>query len=186
MIEAPRYFNRVKKRMGDNAAMITKHHAAKQETLVNGNVLFIGNSVSTWIFPPTDFNCYFFVKQNKINRATDTVFNMSLIAEHNIRQINTDARSKFDSYVYWQNEDFTRFLRMKYQLSSFDDLASINAAQAINDYAAAKHAAYVLTDEPNMKFFPGAEMVKQFNAGQKNDSCFSYTLFNSIYLLKIR
>lgn len=184
-IEAPKYFARIKKRMLDNTAMLTMHKNVRSEVIVNGNVLFIGNSVSTWIFPPTDFNCYFFVKQNKINRANDTVFNMSLIAPKNIEQVNTDARSRFDSFVYWENEDFTRFLVSRYKLSSFEQLKTINTAQAINDYITAKQAQYVLTDEANMKFFPNATVVKEFDAGYKKDSCFSYTLFSTIYLLKI-
>jgi hypothetical protein len=184
--EAPHYFNRIKKRMVDNAAMLTKHHNAVQQPLVNGNIVFIGNSVSTWIFPPTDFNCYFFVKQNKINRPADTVFNMSLIAEHNIKQINADARSKFDSHIYWENEDFTQFLKVHYKLTSFEQLTAVNANRAIREYIALKHADYVLTDEPNRKLFPEATVVKEYNAGLKHDSCFSYTLFNTIYLLKIR
>ncbi|MEQ1799271.1 MAG: hypothetical protein ABL872_15060, partial [Lacibacter sp.] len=86
-IAAAGYAHRIVNRIEDNLKMISQHKTDTAGSLVKGNILFLANSSSTWIFPATDFNCYFFVKQNRINRNTDTVFNVSLIAENNIQQI---------------------------------------------------------------------------------------------------
>jgi len=178
------YVHRIQKRFHENLDMITQHKTYKSDMLVEGNILFLANSSFQWIFPPTDFNCYFFVKQHKINRNTDTLFNISLIAKKNIELINNDKRTMFDSQVYWDNEDFRRFLLSTYKVSSFKELNKLNTNQVIRDYATLKQTTYILTDEENMRLFPQHTIVKKFDKYYKYDQCFSYSLLNDIYLIR--
>jgi len=186
VMETGRYYHRLTRRLGQNLAMITNHKDFKNEYEVPGNIVFIANSSFQWIFPPTDFNYYFFVKQNKINRLTDTVFNASLIAPKNIELANLDNRQLFDTHVYWENEDVRRFLYFKYKVAAFKDLKRIDPSKAINEYLKEKNAGYVLTDEENKQFFENAVIVAKFPAKFHTDQCFDYHLLNDIYLLRIK
>jgi len=186
VMEINRYYHRLTLRLNQSLAMITDHKDVKNKYVVSGNIVFIANSSFQWIFPPTDFNYYFFVKQNKINRITDTVFNASLLAPKNIELANQDNRQLFDTHVYWENEDIRRFLYLKYNVGSFTDLKRIDPGEAIYEYIREKNAVYVLTDEENKKLFKDAIIVQQFPAKFHTDQCFEYHLLNDIYLLKIK
>lgn len=184
--EASRYFGRLSDRLTKSVAMFTRHKDVKNEYPVKGNIVFVANSSFQWIFPPTDFNYYFFVKQNKVNGPADTVFNASLLAPQNILLANQDDRQRFDTHVYWENEDVRRFLYRNYNVVSFKDLKQIDPAKAIKEYVQEKNAGYILTDLENMKFFEKDSVVAKFPAQTYADQCFEYHLLNDIYLLKIR
>lgn len=186
VLEVGRYYHRIKLRLSQSLDMIIAHKDVKNEYVVPGNIVFIANSSFQWIFPPTDFNYYFFVKQNKINRLSDTVFNASLIAPKNILLANQDNRQRFDTHVYWENEDVRRFLYLKYKVVSLNDLKHIDPAKAIKEYIKDKNAEYVLADEDNKSFFENAVVVAKFRAKFHTDQCFEYHLLNDIYLLKIK
>ncbi|MEQ1796532.1 MAG: hypothetical protein ABL872_01200, partial [Lacibacter sp.] len=96
-----------------------------------------------------------------------------------------NIRSTFDTQVYWENEDFRRYLFSMHSISSFSYLKSVEQLQVIKEYAAVKQAAYILTDEENMKTFPAYTIVKKFTANYSYDHCFSYSLLNDIYLIRI-
>ncbi|HEX4958209.1 MAG TPA: hypothetical protein VFV46_08540 [Lacibacter sp.] len=185
LLETKRYSLRLLDRMSRTVAMITRHKEVHQSYKVTGNIVFIANSSFDWIFPPTDFNYYFFVTQNRLNRLSDTVFNASLLAPYNIRLTNRDDRQRFDTHVYWENEDVRRFLYARYKVVSFKDLNQIDPLAAIEAYVKEKNAGYILTDEANKMFFKTATVVATYPANVYPDSCFDYHLLNDIYLLKI-
>lgn len=186
VLEANRYYYRLAVRLSQSRAMITDHKNIKSEYAVNGNIVFIAYCSFQWICPPTDFNYYFFVKQNKINGLMDTVFNASLIAPKNIELTNHDNRQRFDTHVYWENEDVRRFLYLKYKVVSFNDLKGIDPVGTIKEYIKEKNARYILTDEENKTLFENAIVVAKFPAKFHTDQCFEYHLLNDIYLLKIK
>ena len=185
LLEIKRYYLRLSDRMSRSVAMITRHKDLNDAYKVSGNIVFIANSSFDWIFPPTDFNCYFFVKQNRLNRLSDTVFNASLLAPHNILLTNRDDRQLFDTHVYWENEDVRRFLYVRYKVLSFNDLQHINPSEVIQEYVKEKNARYILTDEENKTFFKTSTVVAKYPANFHTDQCFEYHLLNDIYLLKI-
>jgi hypothetical protein len=155
--------------------------------ILDGNIIFIARSSSSWIFSPTDFNYSYFLNQCRLNRSTDTIFNCSFIEINNIKQLTADKRTLLDASIYWSNQDILIFLKKYYDLKNLLGLKSINPNEVLHNFAAKKKVSYFLVDNISLSNFSDYELVSVFYPGaERTNKLYSYSLIDTINLIKCK